>query len=93
MERDHRLTTHLQKALASSAKSLGWTPADIEAKIERDSSNEEAVFVTIYLPSTKPFLNGPDYRVALSWACSVLAERQDNRPVYLRLTGEKEQAA
>ena len=93
MEIDLKLTSYLQKARAGSLKTLGWVPDDVEAQIALDSSDEEAVFVTLYLPSAKPYLTGPDYRAALAWAGSVLAKHQDDRPVYLRLAGEKVQAA
>ncbi|MFM1976820.1 MAG: hypothetical protein RL145_1666 [Pseudomonadota bacterium] len=93
MERDHKLTIALQKALANSLNALGWSPADIAARTELDSTSEEAVFVTLYLPEHKPFLSGPEYRTAHHWIISILAERQIDRPVYLRLAGQKEQAA
>lgn len=93
MERDHKLTNALQKALANSFNVLGWSPADIAARTELDSTGEEAVFVTLYLPANKPFLSGPDYRTAHAWTISILAERHIDLPVYLRLAGEREQAA
>lgn len=93
MEHDLQLTALLQKALSRSLKSLGWVPVGVEATTELDSSDQEAIFVTLYLPPSKPYLNGPDYRDALYWASSVLSERQDDRPVYLRLAGEEELAA
>ena len=93
MEHEHKLTILLQKALANSFNVLGWSPADIEARTELDSTGEESVFVTLYLPTHKPFLSGPEYRSAHTWIISILADRQIDRPVYLRLAGEKVQAA
>jgi hypothetical protein len=93
MYTDEHLTQELTARISEGGEELGWTPIGLIAHSELDSSNDEALFVTVILPQAKPFLSGQEYRDALAFVSSLLADMNDNRPVYLRLAGEADKAA
>jgi hypothetical protein len=93
MDADDLLTQELNSLISERIGELSWTPVGLIAHSELDSSNEEALFVTLLLPPAKAFLSGQEYRDALATVSSLVAELNDSRPVYLRLAGEADEAA